>query len=105
MLQDLQNMANLEKIIPTLHRVALKSCAMECEKQQHRNIEENNRVVQQLGIPRIIIALGEIKYSAWRQRKRGTEEGGDSMPLEDEGDEAAAATKASMSRITAELEL
>ncbi|KAJ8435459.1 hypothetical protein Cgig2_012580 [Carnegiea gigantea] len=101
--QNLQNMAKSKKIITTSDRVALKSSAIEYEKQRRRNIEENNRVLQQLGIPLITATLGGNNELARRQSRRASEEDGDYMPLEDEGPDnaAAAATKASTIRTRA----
>ncbi|KAJ8423891.1 hypothetical protein Cgig2_022220 [Carnegiea gigantea] len=113
-LQNLQNMVKSKKIVATSDRVALKSSAIEYEKQRHRNIEESNRVLQQLGIPPITTTLGGNNWhegkagrnndSTRRQSRRASEEDGDYMPLEDEGPDniVAAATKASKSRTTAD---
>lgn len=99
-LQNLRNMVKLKKIVATSDRVALKSNAIEYEKQRHRNIEENNKVLQQLGIPPLTTTLGGNNDSTRRQSKRASEEDGNYMPLEDEGPDyaAAAATKTSTIR-------
>ncbi|KAJ8426396.1 hypothetical protein Cgig2_031788 [Carnegiea gigantea] len=64
------------------------------------NIEENNRVLQQLGIPPITTNLCGNNDLARRQSRRANEEDGDYMPLEDEGpnNAATAAMKASTIR-------
>ncbi|KAJ8443062.1 hypothetical protein Cgig2_004267 [Carnegiea gigantea] len=91
----LRNMEKSEKIEATSDHVALQSSAIEYEKQLTQNTLRRT-----IGIPPITTILGGSNDSARRQRGRGTEEGGDYMPLEDKGDNATAtATKASMSRI------
>jgi len=99
-LQNLRNMAKSKKIVATLDCVVLKSIAIEYEKQRYRNIEENNRVLQQLGIPPITTTLGGKNDLKRRQSSWASDEDGDYMPLEDEGpdNEAGTATKASTIR-------
>ncbi|KAJ8423383.1 hypothetical protein Cgig2_033192 [Carnegiea gigantea] len=88
-IQNLQNMEKLKKIVAT-----------------SENIEENNRVLQQLGIPPITTTLGGSNDSAQRQSRQASEEDSDYMPLKDEGPNnvAAATTKSSTIR-TRELEI
>ncbi|KAJ8441625.1 hypothetical protein Cgig2_010266 [Carnegiea gigantea] len=99
-LPNLRNIAKSKKIIATSDHIALKSSAIEYEKQRHRNIEENNRVLQQLGIPPITTTLRGNNDLARRQSRQASEKDGDYMPLEEEGPDnaAAAATKAAMIR-------